>query len=492
MTFKYKIPDTSRGFFYGGDWRASLTRETFDTTNPATGEQIASIFSASTADIDQAVVAARKGYQIWRDVAPLERARIMLHCAGIFRQHAEEIAYLESLDGGNPISETASDVESSARSWEFFAGLVTEVKGSSVPMGPHSTNFSIREPRGVVLRIAPFNHPFMFSAGRLAAPLAVGNSVIVKPPEQAPLSALLMADLLARELPEGVVNVLTGGPATGAALVSHPDVAMISLTGSVPTGRIVMKGAAERLKPLVLELGGKNALIAYDDADSDLVAAAVVRGMNFTWCSQSCGSTSRAFIHRSIYKQVIEGIKRHIRKFVPGIPTDPATSMGSLVSDRQYSRVLDYIQKGRDEGAQLLCGGQKPANPELARGYFVEPTVFVDVNQTMSIAREEIFGPVLSVIPWSDEEEMLNDVNSVEYGLTCSIWTHHIGKAHSTARRVEAGFVWINEVGKHFLGTPYGGYKQSGLGREECFEEMLQYTQEKHIHVNHFPERTSR
>lgn len=486
------IPDTSRGFYYGGAWQQALSGETFDTTNPATGEKLASVCSAGAGDVDAAVLAAQNGYKAWRDVAPLERARIMVHCAGIFRRHAAEIAYLESLDGGNPVSETASDVESSARSWEFFAGLVTEVKGSTVPMGPHSTNLSIREPRGVVLRIAPFNHPFMFSAGRLAAPLAVGNAVIVKPPEQAPLSALRMAELLDGELPDGVVNLLTGGPEAGAALVSHPGVAMISLTGSVPTGRIVMKGAAERLKPLVLELGGKNALIAYDDMDPDLVAAAVVRGMNFTWCSQSCGSTSRAFIHRSIYDQVIERIRHHIQRFVPGIPTDPRTTMGSLVSERQFSRVLAYIQKGRDEGARLLCGGQRSTDPALARGYFVDPTVFVDVQQTMSIAREEIFGPVLSVLPWSDEERMLDDVNSVDYGLTCSIWTHHIGKAHTAARRVEAGFVWINEVGKHFLGTPYGGYKQSGLGREECFEEMLQYTQEKHIHVNHCPERNVR
>jgi betaine-aldehyde dehydrogenase len=258
---------------------------------------------------------------------------------------------------------------------------------------------------------------------------------------------------------------------------------MVALVGSVPTGRAVMRAAAETVKPVMLELGGKNALIAYPDADPDEVAGGVIGGMNFTWCGQSCGSTSRAFIHEKIYDAVLARVKERVRHFRPGIPTDPATTMGAIVSKVQFDRVMSYIASAKQEGARLLTGGGPPSDPALAKGFYVEPTVFADVNMTMRIAREEIFGPVLGVFRWSDEAKMLEEVNMVEYGLTCSIWTNDISTAHRTAAAVEAGFVWINEVGKHFLGVPFGGVKQSGIGREECFEEMLAFTQEKNIHV---------
>ena len=278
-------------------------------------------------------------------------------------------------------------------------------------------------------------------------------------------------------------NVIPGGKECGAALAGHTDVAMVALVGSVPTGRAVMRAASDTVKPVMLELGGKNALIGYPDADPDEVAGAVVAGMNFTWCGQSCGSTSRAFIHAKIYDAVLARVQERIRHFKPGIPTDPATTMGAIVSKVQLDRVMSYIASAKREGARLLCGGSPPSDPKLAKGFYVEPTVFVDVNMTMRIAREEIFGPVLGIFRWSDEAKMLEDVNMVEYGLTCSIWTNDISVAHRTASQVEAGFVWINEVGKHFLGVPFGGVKQSGIGREECFEEMLAFTHEKNIHV---------
>jgi betaine-aldehyde dehydrogenase len=239
----------------------------------------------------------------------------------------------------------------------------------------------------------------------------------------------------------------------------------------------------------MLELGGKNALIAYPDADPDEVAAAAIAGMNFTWCGQSCGSTSRAFIHRDIHAAVIERIKARIGHYKPGIPTDPATTMGAIVSRAQYDRVLGYIESAKAEGAQLLHGGKRPDDPRLAKGLYIEPTVFTGVTPRMRIAREEIFGPVLGVLEWSSEADMLAEVNAVEYGLTCSIWTNDISTAHRTAMAVQAGFVWINEVGKHFLGAPFGGVKQSGIGREECFEEMLLFTAEKNIHIKLKPQR---
>jgi acyl-CoA reductase-like NAD-dependent aldehyde dehydrogenase len=258
---------------------------------------------------------------------------------------------------------------------------------------------------------------------------------------------------------------------------------MVALIGSVPTGRAVMRAAADTVKPVMLELGGKNALIAYADADPDAVAAAAVGGMNFTWCGQSCGSTSRAFVHASIYAAVQERIRARVAAFVPGLPTDPVTTMGAIVSRAQQDRVLGHIASAQAEGARLLCGGKRPADPALAGGFFVEPTVFADVTPAMRIAREEIFGPVLALLPWTDEASMLAAVNGVDYGLTCSIWTDDISTALRTAAAVQAGYVWVNEVGKHFLGAPFGGVRQSGLGREECLAELLAFTQEKNIHV---------
>ena len=345
-------------------------------------------------------------------------------------------------------------------------------------------NFSVREPLGVVGRIIPFNHPFMFAAGKSGAPLAAGNTVVLKPPEQAPLSALRLAELIDGILPPGVWNVVPGGREVGQVLSSHPDVAMVALIGSVPTGRAVMKAASDTLKPVLLELGGKNALIAYPDADLEAVSAAVVDGMNFTWCGQSCGSTSRAFVHEKIYDAVLERAAESIKRYKPGDPTDPATTMGSIINQVQYDRVLKYIAAGKEDGARLVSGGKRPDDPKLAKGLFIEPTIFADVTMDMRIGKEEIFGPVLSVFKWKDEAEMLAQVNQVEYGLTCSIWTNDLTTAHRTAAAVEAGYVWINEVSKHFLGAPFGGYKQSGVGREECIEELIRFTREKNIHVN--------
>jgi betaine-aldehyde dehydrogenase len=400
------------------------------------------------------------------------------------RTHAQELAMIDAADCGNPVAEMVSDAMVAAAQTEFFAGLVTEMKGASVPMGPGAVNFSVREPRGVIGRIIPFNHPFMFCMGKSAAPIAAGNTVVVKPPEQSPLSSLRLMELIDGILPPGVLNVLPGGKECGAALAAHKDVAMVALVGSVPTGRAVMRAASETVKPVMLELGGKNALIAFPDADLDAVSAAVIDGMNFTWCGQSCGSTSRAFIHEKIYDAVLERAAKSIQRFRPGNPTDPSTTMGSIINQVQYDRVLKYIAAGKEDGARLVSGGKRPDDPKLAKGLFVEPTIFADVNMGMRIGKEEIFGPVLSVFKWKDEADMLAQVNQVEYGLTCSIWTNDLATAHRTAAAVEAGYVWINEVSKHFLGAPFGGYKQSGVGREECIEELIRFTREKNIHVN--------
>jgi betaine-aldehyde dehydrogenase len=477
-----RLPE-HRHAFYGGEWHKPKSGRYVDSINPGTAESLGPVADCDAADIDAAVGAAKKAFDGWRNTPPFERARLLKRVANVLREHAEELAMIDAADCGNPVHEMVMDATVAAAQIDFYAGLVTEIKGASIPMGPGVVNFTVREPRGVVGRIIPFNHPFMFCAGKIGAPVATGNTVVMKPPEQAPLSSLRLAELIGGILPPGVLNVVPGGRDAGSSLTTHRDVAMIALIGSVPTGRAVMKAAADTLKPVMLELGGKNALIAYPDADPDEVAAAVVGGMNFTWCGQSCGSTSRAFIHASMYEAVLAKVKAKIAHYRPGIATDRSTTMGAIISKTQYERILGFIDSAKKEGARLLCGGGRPSDPALAKGLFIEPTVFADVQPSMRIAREEIFGPVLSIFKWSDEAAMLQEVNAVEYGLTASIWTNDLSIAHRTAGIVQSGFVWINEVSKHFLGAPFGGFKQSGVGREECIEEMFAYTQEKNIHV---------
>ncbi len=469
--------------YYAGKWQKPFGSYV-EVTSPGTGESLGRVVEGSAADAQAAIAAAKAVFNDWRRVPPLERAKMLRAVAEVLRRNGEELAMIDAADCGNPYAEMVRDAEMGAAQLDFYAGLVTEMKGASIPMGPDSVNFSVREPYGVVGRIIPFNHPFMFAAGKSGAPLAAGNTVVLKPPEQAPLSALRLAELIDGILPPGVWNVVPGGREVGQVLASHPDVASVALIGSVPTGRAVMKAASDTLKPVLLELGGKNALIAYPDADLEAVSAAIVDGMNFTWCGQSCGSTSRAFVHADIYDAVIERARAQVKRYRPGIPTDPSTTMGAIISRVQHERIMGFIESAKQEGARLVSGGGRPSDPALAQGLYVEPTIFADVTMAMRIGREEIFGPVLSVFKWTDEASMLSEVNQVEYGLTCSIWTNDLVTAHRTAAEVEAGFVWINEVSKHFLGAPFGGYKQSGIGREECIEELLRFTREKNIHVN--------
>src|SRR5215475_3534356 len=370
---KLRLP-AQRGAYYGGSWHEPKSGRTIDQVNPGTGESLARVADCGADDIDAAVNAAKTAFKEWRRVPPLERAKMLKEIARILRENAGELAMIDAADCGNPIAEMIMDAAIAAAQVEFFAGLATEMKGHSIPMGPARLNFSVREPLGVVGRIVPFNHPFMFIAGKSAAPLAAGNTIVMKPPEQAPLSSLRLAELIDGLLPPCVFNLVPGGREAGGALASHPDVAKISLIGSVPTGKAVMRAASDTLKGVLLELGGKNALIAYDDADPDAVADGLVGGMNFTWCGQSCGSTSRAFIHEKIYDAVLERVKVRIKHWRPGIPTDPSTTMGAIVSTAQFDRVMSYIDSAKNEGARLVSGGGRPDDAELAKGLFIEPT----------------------------------------------------------------------------------------------------------------------
>jgi len=472
-----------RDLFYDGTWQKPAGGY-IDTYNPADGESLGPCAEANAEDVDKAVRAAYRAFREWRRIKPFERAVALKKISRALLDHAEELALLDAANCGNPVKEMLSDVRVAAGQMEYFAGLVTEIKGETVPMGDGVVNLTVREPFGVCARIVAYNHPLMFTAGKFAAPLAAGNTAIMKPPPQAPLSAYRMMELIEGILPPGVLSIVTGGKVCGEALTAHPLVPVVTLIGSVPTGRAIAKGAADRLKHVGLELGGKNALIVYPDADLKRAMEGAVRGMNFTWCGQSCGSTSRLFLHESVHDEVLAGVAEAAKHFRPGIPTEMDTTMGAIISKAQRDKIMGYIELGKQEGARLITGGKAPSDPRLAKGFFIEPTIFADVKMNMRIGKEEIFGPVLSVIKWRDEEEMFEQVNQVEYGLTASIYTTNLAHAHRAASRVEAGFVWINHSASHFLGTPFGGFKQSGNLREESIHELLSFTQMKNIHIS--------
>jgi betaine-aldehyde dehydrogenase len=473
-----------RALYYGGAWHESTSGRCIEGRCPATGASLGTSLDATADDVDRAVAAARAGFSIWRDTPAQERAKAIREAAAILRRHAEDLAWLDALDGGNPLMAMLYDVEISAASMDYFAGLVTEIKGDTIPIGPSTLNYTLREPLGVVARIGAFNHPLLFVAGKCGAPLAAGNALIVKPADLTPLSALRLAELWDEVFPPGVFNIVTGGREAGAALAAHPKVAKIGFIGSVNAGRAVMSAASGTLKHLTLELGGKNALIACSDATPKEIADGVVRGMNFRYVTgQSCNSTSRVYLHDAIHDAAVAEIVKRVSAIKVGLPTERATEMSCLSSEAQYDKTMSYIRLGIEGGARLAYGGKRPASPELARGFFVEPTVFIDVTDDMRIAREEIFGPVVSVLRWIDENDLIARVNALDVGLTASIWTHDLDRAHRLASKVEAGYIWINGASTHHVGVPFGGYKQSGVGREESIEELLACTQIKNINV---------
>jgi len=473
-----------RALYYGGGWHPSVGGKAIAVTCPATGAPLGATIDATADDVDCAVSAARAAFLVWRETPAQERAKAIRKASAILRRNAEDLAWLEALDTGNPFQAMLYDVEISADYMDYFAGLVTEIKGSTIPINAGTLNYTLREPLGVVGRIGAFNHPLLFTAGKCGAPLVTGNTLVVKPADQTPLTSLRLAELWDGVFPPGVFNVVTGGRDAGAALVAHPKVAKIGFIGSVAAGRAVMQGAGATLKALTLELGGKNALIACADAAPEEVADGVVRGMNFRYVTgQSCNSTSRVYLHDAIHDAALAEIVRRVAQIKVGLPTERDTEMSCLSSQAQYDKTMSYIKLGIEGGARLAYGGKRPADPRLARGFFVEPTVFADVTDDMRIAREEIFGPVVSVLRWSDETDLLARVNALDVGLTASIWTHDLDCAHRLASKVEAGYIWINGASTHHVGVPFGGYKQSGMGREESIEELLACTQIKNVNV---------
>lgn len=474
-----------RLMFVGGEFVPGASGQWIESVNPATEEVHGRVPVGNAADVERAVQAAEAAQPDWAARPVWERRDTLRRlCAGI-RARAAEVLPLEAADTGNTIASLGRDVEVAANYIDYFAGLGTEAKGDTVPASGDGIHFSLREPYGVVARIVPFNHPFLFACAHLAAPLMAGNAVIVKTPETSPLSGTILGEICREVLPAGLVNLLHGtGLPTGDALVRHPRIWRIGFTGSVQTGMAIQRSAAEvAVKHISLELGGKNPMIVCEDADPDKVARAAVAGMNFAWAGQSCGSNSRLLLHESLHDAVVERVVAMVSAIRVGDPLDPASQMGPVNSAGHYQRVLGFIESARAEGAKLLTGGARPEGEAFRRGYWIRPTVYANVTPAMRIAREEIFGPVLSIMKWRTEEEAVAMANATEYGLASGVWTHDLRRAVTMARKLQSGFVWINTTARHFVGTPFGGWKNSGLGLEECLAELLSYTHNKAVHV---------
>jgi 2-formylbenzoate dehydrogenase len=468
----------------GGALVPAAAGRTYRTDDPSTEQPLAEVPDGDGADVDAAYRAADAARAGWAATAPAARARVVRQLAAVVREHADELATLDALDLGSPHRSMLADVGRAAESLEAFADWAMTLTGEVIPASAEHLHFTLRQPYGVVGRIIPFNHPLQFAAGKIAAPLVAGNTVIVKPAHQTPLSALRVGELFADLLPPGVLNVVTGsGPAPGVSIARHPGIRRIAFIGSEATGRAIQSAAADvAVKHISLELGGKNAMVVFPDADPNAAAAGVVRGMNLQASTgQSCGSTSRLLVHEAIADAVENRVAELMAAIRPGEPLDVNTDMGPLVSDAQHRRVTDLVGSGVSDGARLLTGGGRP--PGLERGHFHAPTLLTGVDPSMRIAREEVFGPVLSVLRFRNEDEALRIANAVDYGLTASVWTNDLRRAHRVAAAFEAGFVWVNGTAQHFAGVPYGGWKASGVGSEESRDELLSFTQLKAVTI---------
>lgn len=469
--------------FIDGRYQDATSGETFETINPATGEVICAVQHAGPDDVDRAVKSARQGFEEWRSLSGAERGRILNKAVALLRARNEELARLEVLDTGKPLQEAvAVDVLSGADAIEYYAGLAASIHGETFQLA-NSWIYTRREPLGVCAGIGAWNYPIQIACWKSAPALACGNSMVFKPAELTPLTALKLAEIYAEAgVPNGVFNVVQGDHRTGEALVAHPGVAKVSLTGEVGTGKIVMANAAATLKNVTLELGGKSPLIVFDDADLDSAVSAALMA-NFYTQGEVCSNGTRVFVHEEIHDEFIDRLVTRTSKMRLGDPMDPETHVGALISQEHLDKVLSYIEAGKSSGAKLVIGGGRPTDPALAGGYFVEPTVFDACTDDMKIVREEIFGPVMAVLTFRDEDDVIARANDTDYGLAAGVFTRDIQRAHRVVARLEAGTTWINNYNVTPIEMPFGGYKQSGIGRENSLTTINHYTQVKSVYV---------
>ncbi|MGG0263141.1 aldehyde dehydrogenase DhaS [Bacillus mycoides] len=479
-----KFLQGTKKLYVNGAFIESASGKTFKTPNPATGETLAIIAEAGREDIHKAVVAARMAFDEgpWSRMSTAERSRLMYKLADLMEEHKEELAQLETLDNGKPIRETmAADIPLAIEHMRYYAGWATKIVGQTIPVSGDYFNYTRHEAVGVVGQIIPWNFPLLMAMWKMGAALATGCTIVLKPAEQTPLSALYLAELIEEAgFPKGVINIVPGfGESAGQALVNHPLVDKIAFTGSTPVGKQIMRQASESLKRVTLELGGKSPNIILPDADLSRAIPGALSGVMFNQ-GQVCSAGSRLFIPKKMYDNVMADLVLYSKKLNQGAGLNPETTIGPLVSEEQQKRVMSYIEKGIEEGAEVLCGGSNPFD----QGYFVSPTVFADVNDEMTIAKEEIFGPVISAIPFNDIDEVIERANKSQFGLAAGVWTENVKTAHYVASKVRAGTVWVNCYNVFDAASPFGGFKQSGLGREMGSYALNNYTEVKSVWIN--------
>lgn len=471
-----------------GDWREASDGRSISVMSPRNRQIIGEVPRGSQSDIDNAVDSARRGLPSWKRLPPRERGKLLWRIADGLEARVEEIARIVAEETGNAIrTQARPEARGIVEIFRYFGGVAGELKGQTMPLTDNVLDYSRREPIGVVGGIIPWNSPIQLAATKIAPALAAGNTLVLKPAEDAPLGVLAVAKECVDLLPPGVLNVVTGyGEECGAALAGHPGVDKVSFTGSTAVGRQILHAAADRIAPVSLELGGKSPQVVYPDANEDWVVDGVITAMRFTRQGQSCTAGSRVFLHRDIHDSFLEKLVSRLSQLRVGDPLSEDTDMGAIINQKQFDRVCAYIDEGiSQQNASLLLGGLPTSTGPLSEGYFVTPTVFSDISNEWRIAREEIFGPVVCVIPWDDEEDVVRMANDTHYGLAAFVWTHDLGKGTRTAHALEAGWVQVNQGGGQVPGQSYGGYKQSGIGREFSLEGMIDsFTQNKHIALN--------